>query len=139
MGNIGTAADNAAMESFFSLLQKNVLNTRSWDTRDQLRIAIVTWIEHTCRWCRCRWRCDGRRVPTIQAAPADAACRGRYTEDALGDPADDCRTAVHRRPALYGNDHASRASGKRSGCARALVRAGLLDSLRRMSGGALLR
>jgi len=47
MGQIGTAADNATMESFFSLLQKNVLNTRRWDTRDQLRIAIVTWIERT--------------------------------------------------------------------------------------------
>ncbi len=35
------------MESFFSLLQKNVLNRQSWDTRDQLRIAIVTWIERT--------------------------------------------------------------------------------------------
>ena len=47
MGNVGTAADNAAMESFFALLQKNVLNTQSWDTRDQLRIAIITWIERT--------------------------------------------------------------------------------------------
>lgn len=35
------------MESFFSLLQKNVLNRRRWTTRDQLRIAIVTWIERT--------------------------------------------------------------------------------------------
>lgn len=34
-------------QSFFSLLQKNVLNRRSWDTREQLRIAIVTWIERT--------------------------------------------------------------------------------------------
>ena len=33
------------MESFFSLLQKNVLNRRSWSTREELRIAIVTWIE----------------------------------------------------------------------------------------------
>jgi len=47
MGNVGTAADNAAMESFFALLQKNVLNTRKWDTRDELRIAIITWIERT--------------------------------------------------------------------------------------------
>lgn len=39
--------DNAAMESFFSLLQKNVLDRRRWDTREQLRIAIVTWIERT--------------------------------------------------------------------------------------------
>ena len=47
MGQVGSAGDNAAMESFFSLLQKNVLNTRKWATRQQLRIAIVTWIERT--------------------------------------------------------------------------------------------
>ena len=47
MGRVGACADNAAMESFFSLLQKNVLNRRRWDTRDQLRLAIVTWIEKT--------------------------------------------------------------------------------------------
>jgi transposase InsO family protein len=47
MGQVGSAGDNAAMESFFSLLQKNVLNRQTWDTRDQLRIAIVTWIERT--------------------------------------------------------------------------------------------
>ena len=39
------SADNAAMESFFSLLQRNVLDRRRWATRDELRIAIVTWIE----------------------------------------------------------------------------------------------
>jgi putative transposase len=27
------------------LLQKNILDTRRWDTREQLRLAIVTWIE----------------------------------------------------------------------------------------------
>jgi putative transposase len=47
MGQVGSAGDNAAMESFFALLQKNVLNTRRWDTREELRIAIVTWIERT--------------------------------------------------------------------------------------------
>jgi len=47
MGRVGAAGDNAAMESFFALLQKNVLNTRRWDTREQLWIAIVTWIEQT--------------------------------------------------------------------------------------------
>jgi len=45
MGRVGSAGDNAAMESFFSLLQKNVLNTRRWDSRDELRHAIVYWIE----------------------------------------------------------------------------------------------
>jgi transposase InsO family protein len=47
MGRVGAAGDNAAMESFFALLQKNVLNRRAWATREQLRIAIVTWIERT--------------------------------------------------------------------------------------------
>ncbi|WP_040829508.1 IS3 family transposase, partial [Nocardia jiangxiensis] len=47
MGRVGAAGDNAAMESFFSLLQRNVLDRRRWDTREQLRIAIVTWIERT--------------------------------------------------------------------------------------------
>ena len=39
--------DNAARESFFALLQKNVLDRCSWTTRRQLSIAIVTWIERT--------------------------------------------------------------------------------------------
>jgi transposase InsO family protein len=30
-----------------SLLEKNVMDRRRWDTREQLRIAIVTWIERT--------------------------------------------------------------------------------------------
>ncbi|MBC7290131.1 MAG: IS3 family transposase [Actinotalea sp.] len=47
MGQVASAGDNAAMESFFSLLQKNVLNRRRWTTREDLRIAIITWIERT--------------------------------------------------------------------------------------------
>ncbi len=47
MGRVASCGDNAAMESFFSLLQKNVLNRRTWATREELRIAIVTWIERT--------------------------------------------------------------------------------------------
>ena len=47
MGRVGAAGDNAAMESFFSLLLKNVLDRRVWNTREELRIAIVTWIERT--------------------------------------------------------------------------------------------
>ena len=47
MGQVASAGDNAAMESFFSLLQKNVLNRRRWATRQDLRLAIITWIERT--------------------------------------------------------------------------------------------
>ena len=62
MGQVGSAGDNAAMESFFSLLQKNVLNRRSWSTRDDLRYAIVHWIEHTYNRRR-RQRRLGRLTP----------------------------------------------------------------------------
>ncbi|QTE28435.1 IS3 family transposase [Pengzhenrongella sicca] len=47
MGQVASAGDNAAMESFFSLLQKNVLDRRRWANRDELRLAIITWIERT--------------------------------------------------------------------------------------------
>ena len=47
MDRVGAAGDNAAMESFFALLQNNVLDRRTWTTREELRIAIVTWIERT--------------------------------------------------------------------------------------------
>ena len=47
MGRVASCGDNAAMESFFSLLQKNVLDRRPWATREELRIAIVVWIERT--------------------------------------------------------------------------------------------
>lgn len=76
MGRVGAAGDNAAMESFFSLLQKNVLDRRSWATHDQLRIAIVTWIERTYHRRR-RQHALGRLTPieyeTIMTAPATLA------------------------------------------------------------------
>jgi putative transposase len=34
-------------ESFFALLQKNVLDRQRWATREELRVAIVIWIECT--------------------------------------------------------------------------------------------
>jgi transposase InsO family protein len=40
-------ADNAAMGSFFSLLQKNVLDRQQWITRQDLHLAITTWIART--------------------------------------------------------------------------------------------
>ena len=74
MGRVGTCADNAAMESFFSLLQKNVLNRRRWATREELRLAIVTWIEATYHRRR-RQQALGRLTPIefetmLQAAHA---------------------------------------------------------------------
>ena len=47
MGRVAAAGDNAAMESFWALLQTNVLDRRRWRTRAELEYAIVYWIEHT--------------------------------------------------------------------------------------------
>lgn len=62
MGRVGAAGDNAAMESFFSLLQKNVLDRKAWPSRLELRLAIVSWIEGTYHRKR-RQRGLGRLTP----------------------------------------------------------------------------
>ena len=62
MGRVGACGDNAAMESFFALLQKNVLDRQRWSTREQLRLAIITWIERTYHRRR-RQRRLGRLTP----------------------------------------------------------------------------
>lgn len=62
MGRVGACGDNAAMESFFSLLQKNVLDTKRCKTREELRQAIVQWIERTYNRRR-RQRALGTMTP----------------------------------------------------------------------------
>ena len=62
MGRVGACGDNAAMESFFALLQKNVLDRQRWTTRTELRLAIVTWIERTYHRRR-RQRALGKLTP----------------------------------------------------------------------------
>jgi putative transposase len=62
MGRVGACADNAAMESFFALVQKNVLNKRRWSSREELRLELVVWIEKTYHRRR-RQRVLGRLTP----------------------------------------------------------------------------
>ena len=45
-----------------ALLQKNVLDRQRWSTREQLRLAIITWIERTYHRRR-RQRGLGRLTP----------------------------------------------------------------------------
>ena len=45
MGRVGSALDNAMMESFFGTLQRELLDRRSWTTRRELASAIFEWIE----------------------------------------------------------------------------------------------
>lgn len=49
-------------QSFFALVQKNVLNSRRWTTRAELRLALVTWIETTYHRRR-RQRALGKTTP----------------------------------------------------------------------------
>jgi transposase InsO family protein len=76
MGRVGACGDNAPAESFFSLLQKNVLNRQRWATRDDLRIAIIVWIERTYHRRR-KQRRLGRLTPiefeTLHQPAAHAA------------------------------------------------------------------
>ncbi|MCV7457266.1 integrase core domain-containing protein, partial [Micrococcus luteus] len=76
MGQVGSAGGNAAMESFFALLQKNVLDRREWASREELRAAIITWIERTYHRQRRQARL-GRLTPVefeliMDQTPADA-------------------------------------------------------------------
>jgi len=45
MGRVGSAYDNAMMESFFSTLQRELLDRKTWRTRRELASAIFEWIE----------------------------------------------------------------------------------------------
>jgi hypothetical protein len=42
---VAAAGDIAAMESFYWILQMNVLDRRPWSSCSELRYAVVTWIE----------------------------------------------------------------------------------------------
>jgi transposase InsO family protein len=62
MGRVAGAGDNAQMESFRSLLQNNVLDSKKWEPQEELRIPIVTWIEGT--YHRRRRKCSlGKMTP----------------------------------------------------------------------------
>jgi putative transposase len=45
MGSVGDCYDNAMMESFWGTMQLELLDSRTWETRDQLANAIFEWIE----------------------------------------------------------------------------------------------
>lgn len=72
MGRVGACGDNAAMESFFALLQRNVLDRRPWATRAELRLAIVQGIKKI-------YRCTGRqrRIGRVRCLMAISGARGR--------------------------------------------------------------
>ncbi len=45
MGRVASSVDNTMIESFFSTLQRELLDTRRWESRAKLGSAIFEWIE----------------------------------------------------------------------------------------------
>jgi putative transposase len=45
MGTVGDCYDNAMMESFWGTMQLELLDTRTWKTREELANAVFEWIE----------------------------------------------------------------------------------------------
>ena len=53
-GSAGTCLDNAAVESFFSVLKRECLNRKSWRTRSELEDAIRDFIDRFYNTVRIR-------------------------------------------------------------------------------------
>jgi putative transposase len=45
MGTVGDCYDNAMMESFWGTMQLELLDSRTWETREELASAVFEWIE----------------------------------------------------------------------------------------------
>lgn len=45
MGRVASSVDNALIESFWSTMQRELLDRTSWDSRTQLASAMFEWIE----------------------------------------------------------------------------------------------
>jgi transposase InsO family protein len=74
-GRVGSACDNAMMESFFSTLQRELLDRRRWQTRKELAQAIFEWIE--------AWYNPRRRHSSLEdLSPIDYERLYTMTEDA---------------------------------------------------------
>ena len=45
MGRVASSVDNSMIESFWSTMQRELLDARRWDSQEQLASAIFEWIE----------------------------------------------------------------------------------------------
>ena len=75
MGSVGDCFDNAMAESFFSSLQRELLDEQRWDSREQLGQAIFEWIE--------AWYNPNRRhtsIGTVSPAAFEAAHHAKQVE-----------------------------------------------------------
>ena len=45
MGRVASSVDNSMIESFWSTMQRELLDQRQWETPEELAAAIFEWIE----------------------------------------------------------------------------------------------
>jgi transposase InsO family protein len=45
MGRVASSVDNTMIESFWSTMQRELLDTQRWQTQEELAAAIFEWIE----------------------------------------------------------------------------------------------
>jgi putative transposase len=77
MGTVGDCYDNAMMESFWHTMQLELLDTRTWNSREELANAIFEWIE-----C---WYNPYRRHSSLgMLSPADYERRRQEPSDPAG-------------------------------------------------------
>ena len=78
MGTVGDCYDNAMMESFWDTMQLELLDTRTWETREELANAIFEWIECWYNPYR-RHSSIGMHSPVTFETPLPAARPQRLT------------------------------------------------------------
>lgn len=59
MGRVASSVDNTMLESFWSTMQRELLDRQHWATRDDLASAIFEWIEAFYNPVRCRTSIGG--------------------------------------------------------------------------------
>lgn len=64
MGRIASSFDDTMIESFWSTTQRELLDRRSWATREKLASAIFDWIEAYCNPVRCATSLAGHCRPS---------------------------------------------------------------------------
>ncbi len=74
-GLVGACGDNAAVDSFFVLLQKQVLDRQRWTSRGELRVALVIWIERTYHHHRRRRQRGLRSLTPIEYETLNTAAQ----------------------------------------------------------------
>lgn len=115
MGAVGTAADNALMESFWGRLQVELLNRRRWRTRIELATGIHDYIAfHNTRR---RHSSLGMLTPADVEAAYTASGNRTVVPPLLARTAttaqDDKGSLTPRNPAWFIADHRPRLRGQR--------------------------